>query len=119
MRLLLIDDNEVNLELFSAVLETDDHEVIVERDPLRGQRRALAQPFDVIVLDIQMPGTDGYTLCRSLRASGLGGPIIALSSNAMPEDIQRGREAGFDTYLTKPISPAALREAIRRFDRAA
>lgn len=119
MRLLLVDDNELNLELFSDALASDGHEVVTESDPLRGQRRALAEPFDLIILDIQMPGTDGYTVCRTLRASGVSGPIVAVSSNALPEHVAEGKRAGFNTYLTKPISPAELRAAVRRFGRAA
>ncbi|HEV8534166.1 MAG TPA: response regulator [Candidatus Limnocylindria bacterium] len=114
MRLLLVDDNALNLELFQDVLEAAGHQVVVEADSFRGQRRALAERFDLIVLDIQMPGADGYVVCKSLRASGLRGPIIALSSNALPEHIAAGRDAGFDAYLTKPITPAALREAVAR-----
>lgn len=119
MRLLLVDDNELNIELFSDVLASDGHEVVTENDPLRGQRRALAEPFDLIILDIQMPGVDGYAVCRALRGSGLRGPIVALSSSALPEQVAEGQSAGFDTYLTKPISPAELRAAVRRLGRAA
>ena len=119
MRLLLVDDNELNLELFSDALASDGHEVVTENDALRGQRRALAEPFDLIILDIQMPGADGYTVCRALRGSGVSGPIVALSSDALPQHVAEGERAGFDTYLTKPISPAELRAAVRRFGRAA
>ncbi|TMF26098.1 MAG: response regulator [Chloroflexi bacterium] len=114
MRLLLVDDNRLNLELFVDVLEAAGHEVATETDALAGQRRALAEQFDLIVLDIQMPKIDGYEVCRALRAAGMRGPIFALSSNALPDDIAEGRKAGFDAYLTKPITPAALREAVAR-----
>lgn len=119
MRVLLVDDNAMNVELFVAALETDGHEVIIERDGVRGRDRALAEPFDVVILDIQMPGMDGYAVCRALRASGRHGPVLALSSAAMAEQVERGMEAGFDAYLTKPISPRDLREAVRRSARAA
>ena len=119
MRLLLVDDNEVNLELFSDALASDGHEVVTENDSLRGQRRALTEPFDLIILDIQMPGSDGYAVCRALRRSGMRGPIVALSSNALPDHVAEGERAGFDTYLTKPISPAELRAAVRRLGQAA
>ena len=119
MRLLLVDDNEVNLELFRDALSSDGHEVVTESDPRRGQRRALAEPFDLIILDIQMPGSDGYAVCRALRSSGLLGPIVALSSNALPDHVAEGKRAGFDSYLTKPISPAELRAAVRRLGHAA
>ena len=87
----------------------------VERDGLRARGRALAEPFDLIVLDIQMPLLDGYALCAELRAAGLRGPIIALSASALPSEVARGTTAGFDAYLTKPIRPAELRAAVRRF----
>jgi CheY-like chemotaxis protein len=119
MRLLLVDDNAINLELFNDALTSDGHEVVTESDPLRGQQRALAEPFDVIILDIQMPGSDGYAVCRALRGSGHRGPIVALSSNALPDHVAEGMRAGFDSYLTKPISPAELRAAVRRLGRAA
>lgn len=114
LRVLLVDDNAMNIEFFRDVLEAEGHEVCVERDGIAGQDRALSQPFDVLLLDIQLPGMDGYALCRSLRASGIDRPILALSSAAMTEQVQRGADAGFDEYLTKPIAPAAIRAAIRR-----
>lgn len=114
MRVLLVDDNAMNVELFVDSLEADGHEVVVERDGPSGRERALRQAFDVLILDIQLPGMDGYAICRDLRGAGVRAPILALTSAAMAEQIQRGRSAGFDDYLTKPISPSALREAVRR-----
>lgn len=116
MRVLLVDDNAMNVELFVASLEADGHEVTTERNGLSGRARALAEAFDVILLDIEMPGMDGYAVCRDLRASGREGPILAISAAAMADDqVERGMASGFDAYLTKPISPAALRAAVRRF----
>lgn len=115
MRVLLVEDNRMNVELFVDALETDGHEVTVESDGLRGRSRALSERFDVLILDIQLPGLDGYALCRELRAAGVTTSMLALSSAAMPDQIERGLAAGFDAYLTKPIAPAALREAVRRF----
>lgn len=117
MRVLLAEDNGRNVELFVAALAVDGHEVTVERDGLSARERALRETFDLIVLDIQMPLLDGYALCGELRAAGIRGPIIALSAAAMPSDIDQGRTIGFDAYLTKPIRPAALRAAVRGFQR--
>jgi CheY-like chemotaxis protein len=113
MRVLLVDDNAMNVELFVASLEADGHDVTVERDGLAGRARALAERFDVVILDIQLPGMDGHQICRDLRAAGTSAPILALSSAAMADQVERGMAAGFDRYLTKPISPSALREAVR------
>jgi len=117
MRLLLVDDNPVNLELFRDTLEGAGHDVVTETDPRVGASRAGSERFDLILLDIQMPGLDGYAICRKLRAGGVSGPIVALSSNALPEHLAAGNAAGFDAYLTKPIAPAALREAVAKLGR--
>lgn len=114
MKILLVDDNPMNVELFQDVLEGDGHVVTVARDGDAGLTRALEDTFDLMILDIQLPGLDGYKICRTLRDRGVEGPILALSSSAMPAQIERGADAGFDEYLTKPISPTALKEAVRK-----
>lgn len=114
MRILLIEDDPLNVELFTAVLVDDGHHVEVERDGEAGKARALSELFDLILLDLQLPRLRGDALCRELRAVGLRLPIVALSAEALPEQIRVNSEAGFDDYLTKPTSPAALRKAVRR-----
>ena len=102
----------MNVELFCAALERDGHEIAHESSGLLGRARALAERFDVIISDIDLPGIDGHTICRDLRAAGIAGPIIALTSHAGPEEVARGKASGFDLYLTKPIGPKALRDAV-------
>ena len=114
MQILLVEDDQLNVELFIATLEADGHQVTVERDGEAGKARALGERFDLILLDLQLPRMRGDALCRDLRAAGLRLPIVALSAEALPEQIRVNREAGFDDYLTKPISSLALREAVRR-----
>ncbi|HEV2250943.1 MAG TPA: response regulator [Candidatus Limnocylindria bacterium] len=104
----------MNVELFVAALETDGHEVVVEYDGARAYARALAEPFDLLILDVQMPGMTGDAVCRALRKAGVVRPILAASALAMPEQIEHALAAGFDEYLTKPLSPLALRDAVRR-----
>lgn len=114
MRVLIVDDNAMNVEFFQDTLEGAGHAVVVERNGRAGRDRALAETFEVILMDIQMPEIDGAAVCRELRVAGISTPILALSAAAMPSQIALGESAGFDEYLTKPISPGALREAVRR-----
>lgn len=114
MRLLLAEDNPVNAELFVAAVTSEGYDVTIAQDGQAAQERALAESFDVIVLDIQMPKLDGWAVCRALRAAGIQQPIVALSAFAMPTDVRRAQDAGFDAYLTKPISPTGLRDNLRR-----
>ena len=111
--MLIVEDRRLSIELFRAVLEADGHELVVEMDGIRGRDRARAERFDLVLLDVQLPGLSGPEVCRELRAGGYARPILALSSSAMPEEIAAGRDAGFDDYLTKPIAPATLRAAVR------
>lgn len=117
MRILLVEDDALNIEVFSAVFEGDGHSVVVETNGLRGRDRALTEPFDVIVLDIQIPGMAGDAVCRELRSAGLDLPILALSAAAFPAQVTRGMDAGFTAYLTKPITLAALRQAVKQHRR--
>jgi two-component system capsular synthesis sensor histidine kinase RcsC len=114
MHILLIEDDPLNVELFTAVLEDDGHQVTVERDGESGKARALREAFDFLILDIQLPRQRGDAVCHELRAAGLKTPIIGLSAEALPDQVSANRSAGFDAYLTKPISPAALRDAVLR-----
>lgn len=117
MRLLVVDDSAMNVEFVVDALEKDGHAVAIERDGVSGRDRALAERFDLILLDIQMPGLDGVAVLRELRERGMRTPIVALSAAAMPEQIALGLAAGFDDYLVKPISLQVLRDAVRRHAR--
>jgi len=103
----------MNIELFESALETDGHEIVTERDGLAGEERA-SDGFDLILLDVQLPKKNGLEVCRSLRARGLRIPIVALSASVLPEEIARTKAAGFDIFVSKPISPRDLRDAVRR-----
>lgn len=112
MRILVVEDDPMNVELFEAALE-NDHEVVVERDGPAGEARALAERFDLILLDIQLPKRSGIDVCRNLRARGLKIPIVAVSASVLPEEIARTKEAGFVSFWSKPIAPADLRAAVK------
>jgi CheY-like chemotaxis protein len=116
MRLLLVEDNPANVALFQAVLESEGHSITVRIDGSEGYELAGSEAFDALLLDIQMPGMSGDAICRGLRAAGHTLPILALSASALPDQIETAMRAGFTAYLTKPISPQALREAVRKLD---
>jgi CheY-like chemotaxis protein len=118
VRLLLAEDDRLNVELFVAALESDGHDVVVVHDGAQAYARALSEPFDLLLLDVQMPGMPGDVVCRELRAAGIRKPILAASALALPEQIERALDAGFDEYLTKPLAAEALRQAVRRHGRA-
>ena len=103
----------MNVELFESALETDGHEVVTERDGAAGEERA-SERFDLILLDVQLPKKNGLAVCRSLRSRGLRMPIVALSASVLPEEVALTKAAGFDLFLSKPISPRDLRDAVRR-----
>jgi CheY-like chemotaxis protein len=103
----------LNVEVVDAALQLDGHDV-VERDSLAGQERASAERFDLIMLDIQLPKRDGIDVFRELRRRGVRAPICALSASVFAEQISRTRDAGFDLFLSKPITPEDLRVAVHR-----
>jgi PAS domain S-box-containing protein len=114
---LYIEDNAVNVLLMEALLQQQTRlRVLSAPLPELGLQMALAQRPDLILLDIQLPGIDGYEVLRRLRAvqATRDIPVIALSANAMHADVARGRAAGFDDYLTKPIDQQLLLAALSR-----
>lgn len=111
MRLLLVEDDP---EL-SAVLEAGftEHAMQVTRAATLpdGRARALLDPFDVIILDVMLPGGSGFDLCRELRQREIATPILMLTARDTVDDRVRGLEVGADDYLTKPF---AFRELLAR-----
>lgn len=120
MRLLLIEDHRdiaANIsEFFEARGSTVDHEI----DGDAGLRKALANSYDAIVLDLMLPGTDGLTICRQLRQAGRTRvPVLMLTAKDLLEDKIEGFEAGADDYLVKPFSLAELEVRLRALVRRA
>jgi PAS domain S-box-containing protein len=112
VRILVVDDGDENRELIATVL--GEYGVVPEQAE-NGQvavDKALAQPFDLILMDMQMPVMDGFTATGRLRAAGFAGPIIALTANAMRGFEEEVLAAGCSAYLTKPIDIDTLLAAI-------
>ena len=116
LRVIYIDDNTVNTMLMAAMFERlPGLSLQCESNPRQGVALALAQPPALLLVDIQMPGLDGYQVLRLLRADPAtqAVPAIAVSANAMPQDLARGRAAGFVDYLTKPLDLQRLQSALQ------
>jgi CheY-like chemotaxis protein len=113
--LLYVEDNPANLELVEQlVARRSDLRLLSAADGNVGVEYACAYLPDVILMDINLPGISGIEALKILRADPTTAhiPIIALSANAMPRDIDRGLEAGFFNYLTKPIKVNQFMEAL-------
>ncbi len=107
-RVLLVEDGETNRKLITIVLRSAGALVDTAENGQIGVERALAQPYDLILMDMQMPVLDGYSASTRLRQSGMTTPIVALTAHAMRGDEDKCKAAGCCGYLTKPIDPDLL-----------
>jgi two-component system, sensor histidine kinase len=107
-RILLIEDNADAREALRALLELDGHEVEEAAEGLEGLQIAQTKRPEIALIDIGLPGVDGYEVARRVRALGHPITLIALTGYGQPEDRRRAHEAGFDAHLVKPVDPAAL-----------
>ena len=116
-RILVVEDNALNLKLVRDVLTVSGYEVLAA--PSGEEGVALAQTWepDLVLMDIQLPGIDGYEALRMLRLNPLldSVPVVAVTAFAMREDEERAASAGFDGYLGKPISVRALPSQVHEF----
>jgi CheY-like chemotaxis protein len=114
-RVLVVDDNADSAETMAEMLKLWGHEVQTAHDGPGALEAARAQPPDAVLLDLGLPVMDGYETARRLRQEGLGGKLlVAVTGFGAAEDRRRAAEAGFDTHLTKPVSPEALRQVLLR-----
>ena len=115
-RILVVDDNVDSAETMAEILKLWGHEVQTAHDGPGALEAARAHHPDAVLLDLGLPVMDGYETARRLRAEGLGRLLVAVTGFGGAEDRRRTAEAGFDTHLTKPVSPEALRRVLRTPD---
>lgn len=114
--ILLVEDNPDSLKLFTAVLKLRGHTIVSVMSAEGVLEKFTASRPDIILLDIQLPGADGFDVLAMLRASGEPlPPIVALTAHAMSGDRERALAAGFDGYLTKPIDVATFGRTVEGF----
>jgi len=112
-RLLLVEDNPVNQEIALAVLAQGAQEVCVAPDGASALREFAAYPaFDAVLMDLHLPDMDGFEVTRRLREAGLDVPVLALTASAMPQERAQSERMGLAAFLTKPLDPDALHEAL-------
>lgn len=116
---LVIEDNEKNRYLISFILKGSGYEVIEAITGEEGVEMAINRQPDLVLMDIQLPGIDGYETTRRIRASPAGAkiPIIALTSYAMTGDRERALAAGCTGYVEKPINPDTIIDEIQKYIR--
>jgi two-component system alkaline phosphatase synthesis response regulator PhoP len=112
-RILVVEDDQAIAFGLRVDLEREGYVVIVEHDGLRALDRARAETFDLILLDVMLPGRDGFDVCRDLRRDGNRTPIILLTAKTQEAEVVMGLELGADDYVTKPFSPRVLRARVK------
>ena len=118
LRILVVDDLNTNRELVRVLLESVGQTVDEADGGASAVSMAMIQSYDLILMDLQMPGMDGLAAARAIRAlesENSQTPIVALSANILPDHLKASAEAGMNDHIGKPISPAALISAVQRW----
>ena len=118
-RILVVEDDRDIAMFLDDDLTSDGHSVEVVRDGPTASRRGVEPGWDLIVLDVMLPGRDGFDVCRDIRRARVRTPIIILTAKTHEAEKVLGLDLGADDYVTKPFSPRELRSRIRALLRRA
>ncbi len=115
-RILIVEDKATSRELLRTVLEQQGYSVDEAGDGDEALRKILANPPDLVLMDLQMPARNGYEVVHELRKDPrlAGVPVVAVTASAMQGDRERVLAAGFTSYMTKPLSLVQLRQEVSR-----
>lgn len=113
MRILLVEDHETVSANIRQYLELQKYRVMVAGDGTTGLTLAMTEPFDLVILDINLPGMDGYEICRALRGYGKTMPILMLTARSLRTEEVHGLNLGADDYLPKPFDLDVLLARVR------
>lgn len=117
MRVLVVEDNERTAQMLQRGLSEDGYSVDVTADAQDALWRACEVDYDAIVLDVMLPGADGFAICRQLRALNRWAPVLMVTARSGVDDRVRGLDAGADDYLAKPFSFVELLARLRALAR--
>lgn len=112
--ILIVEDVELNIDLLTQILE-DDYSVLVARDGAEGVALTRQSSPDLVLMDISLPGMDGYEAARRIRETFQSLPIIGLSAHAMQGDAEKALAAGCNDYLTKPVDEDLLLRKLKQY----
>jgi len=115
LRILIVDDNADSANSLAMILNLSGHVAEPVYGAAEALERAAALDPEIVLLDIGLPGMDGYEVARLLRSRGSSARLVALTGYGQPEDVRRARDAGFDTHLVKPVD---LQHLLRDLGRA-
>lgn len=105
---LLVDDEDLVRKVVRVVLEAEGHQVTEAADGPQALAALEASPHDAIVLDLMIPGMDGYEVCRRVKRAGGSSKVLVLTAVPADESVRRAKEAGADDVMTKPFSALEL-----------
>ncbi|MBN1123738.1 MAG: CBS domain-containing protein [Sedimentisphaerales bacterium] len=114
-KILVVEDNPSNQMLFSLILKKLGLEVVIAAEGQEGLEKVRQEPFDLILMDMQMPTMNGYEASRQIRQEGYEVPIIAVTADAMKGDQEKCLQAGCTEYLSKPIDKTKLIEILQKY----
>ena len=117
MRVLVVEDDATTASLLERALREEGDSVVVERNGLMAVEIARSNPFDVIILDVMLPGLDGFKVVHRLRQQGVQTPILMLTARDASRDVVYGLNVGADDYLAKPFELEVLFARLRALAR--
>jgi CheY-like chemotaxis protein len=114
-RILIVDDNRHNIELMEYLLRAGGYEPTLASSGAEGVDKAVREPPDVVLMDIAMPGMDGFETAEKIRAQLDSITIVAVTASAMVGDKERILDSGFEGYISKPISPGDFVQQVEAY----
>jgi CheY-like chemotaxis protein len=119
LRILLVEDDDTVAEVIAGLLRAQGHAIVHAPHGLAALTETTEHHFDVALLDLDLPGLDGFALARQLRLFGHAMPLVAVTARSDERAEPAAREAGFDAFLRKPVTGEMLAEALAGVMRAA